>query len=440
MSINYKVLIHQEYNKLSPDKTNIGLLMMVKNEHKRIKVSLDSVVGHVECFIIYDTGSEDDTIEIIKNHCEEHKINLYLIQGEFENFSVSRNVSLEYADTIPNLNYCLLLDCNDELKGGEYLRKFAEEHKNSSSTGFLACQEWWSGNYNKYYNLRFIKAREGWRYRGSVHEWMKNTKCEEGKDPPVIRIPDKTVLYQDRTQDDDKSSKRFFRDKILLLKDHKLDPTEPRTVFYLAQTCSCTRELEDAFYYYKIRTTLEGFQEEKFHAFCRCGDISKDLKHPWYDTMAWYMKAFEHSQRVEPILKIVEHYKETKNWILAYTFADLACSLTYPEHSILFVDSHAYTYERWHNLSIVAYYVGKYIEGKAGCEKAIAVGKNLELDNNNLNFYNEKLGQTSSSSSSITQNKQEFIKTTIETIKRENPSLGIKKITKLANNKWKNKT
>ena len=54
---------------------------------------------------------------------------------------------------------------------------------------------------------------------------------------------------------------------------------------------------------------MEGFQEEKFHALLRCGDISEKLLHDWGDSMDWYMKAFQHSQRAEPIVKIAEHYK-----------------------------------------------------------------------------------------------------------------------------------
>ena len=44
----------KEFYSLDFNNSTIGMVMMVKNESKRIEV------------IIYDTGSEDDTIEIIK--------------------------------------------------------------------------------------------------------------------------------------------------------------------------------------------------------------------------------------------------------------------------------------------------------------------------------------------------------------------------------------
>jgi hypothetical protein len=78
--------------------------------------------------------------------------------------------------------------------------------------------------------------------------------CELEK--PVIRASDNIVIFQDRTQDDDKSGKRFFRDKELLVKSYYQDPLNERTIFYLAQTCACLNHKEESLYYYKLRDVL----------------------------------------------------------------------------------------------------------------------------------------------------------------------------------------
>jgi len=372
---------------------HIALLMMVKNEHKRLHVSLNSVLGHVDSIVLYDTGSEDNTIEIASNFCEKNNIPLRLKQGEFVDFSTSRNVSLDFADSFEDIDYILLLDSNDELRGGVAMRKFCKEQINSPNTGFLLCQEWWSGQYIKYFNLRMVKARQGWRYVGTVHEWMKNTRFktdeeENASEDKKIRVPSEIVLYQDRTADDDKSFKRFERDKILLLKEHEDNPTDTRTLFYLAQTCSCLNQPIESFKFYSMRVELEGFWEEKFQAYFRCGELSELLGNDWYESMKWYMKAYEFTPRVEPLLKMVEHYRN-KNWDFCYTFAVLACKLEYPEHCILFVDKQVYDYKRWHLLGIAGWYSGNYIDGKLGCKKAIECS-NLQIDIDNLKFYEEK--------------------------------------------------
>jgi hypothetical protein len=113
------------------------------------------------------------------------------------------------------------------------------------------------------------------------------------------------------------------------------------------------------------------------------------MGNPWEESMKWYIKAFECIPRVEPLLKISIHYRD-KNWLLCFTFADLACKLDYPEKCILFIDQVAYDYMRWHILSLSGWYSGFHEQGKIGCLKALQARPNSELDKNNLMFYQEK--------------------------------------------------
>ena len=446
---------------------HIAVLMMVKNEKKRLLVSLESIVGFADSLVVFDTGSTDNTIEICKEFSEKHNIPLRLKEGTFIDFSSSRNESLEFADTFEDIDYLLLMDTNDELRGGDNLRRFAEEYKDNKSSGFLMVQEWWSGQHDKYYNVRFIKAHKQWRYTGVVHEYIKTSIDEE----PIVKLPDTAILYQDRTQDDDKSGKRFIRDKELLLNEYTKDPTEPRTVFYLAQTCSCLGQNEDSLFYYKIRATLEGFHEEKFHSLLRSGELTQKLGHDWYDSMTYYIKAFEHSHRAEPLLFIAIHYIQIKMWVMAFTFIKLACSIQYPHDAILFVNRHDYDYKRWHLLGIVAYYIGQYEDGKAGCLNAIAYCKqngskiNTDIDEQNLKFYEEKEAELIAQRGGIVpkyalsnppnpsnpnnpqqhQNqvneiftKKQFLDSKIIEIRKEFPNLNEKQVNTRANMMWKN--
>ena len=240
-------------------KVHIAVLLMVKNEHKRLHITLESIKNFANSLVIYDTGSTDNTIEICQNFCKVNNVPLRLKQGEFVDFSISRNVALDFADSFEYINYILLLDTNDELKGGEILRKIAEEYMEKDKSAFLVSQEWFSGTTNKYYNVRFIKAHKGWRYQGSVHEYICNEDKVEDKKVDKLQI-EQLYIYQDRTKDDDKTSKRFERDEVLLKKEYLKNPNEPRTVFYLAQTYSCLKDTENAYYYYKLRSKIiEGF-------------------------------------------------------------------------------------------------------------------------------------------------------------------------------------
>lgn len=383
------------------NKSLICLLMMVKNEEKRITVSFDSVKDFVDTFIILDTGSTDNTIPIMKEYCKNNNITLHLKEEPFVNFEVSRNVSLDFADEVIDKNkpkYLILLDCNDELKNGEILYKFVSEYKGPCH-GFHLKQNWWNGsNSDTYYNMRFVKSHNQWRYKGVVHEYMMCPQLEKNKNDAkdiVMKIEGPT-LFQDRTKDDDKSMKRFTRDKELLYGEYLKNPVEPRTLFYLGQTCGCLGHIQEAYKYYTLRVKQEGFLEEVYHSYYRLGELSMIMKHPWEESFNWFMKAFSHSQRVEPLIKIAEYYKthnhkgeETPDFLTSYMYAHMACKLLFPFNQILFIDRRAYDYTRWHLLGIVAYYVGRYKEGKEACLKALEM-ENNEIDLKNLIWYMKK--------------------------------------------------
>lgn len=373
---------------------HIALLMMVKNEEKRIEASLSSCLGIVKSIVIYDTGSTDKTLEIIKNFCTKNKVTLRLKIGEFVDFSTSRNVSLDFADLYPEIDYLLLLDSNDELKGGKYLLKFAKEDLNKSGKGasaFYICQQWKYGNrIDKYFNTRFIKPRRGWRYKGVVHEYMDNKEMDEKR--IIFRLPDDIFLFQDRAYDGEKSVPRFQRDKELLLNEYLKDKKDSRTLFYLAQTCNCLGLPNEAYYYYRLRSYQDDFLEEKFLAYHHCGKISKILGHEWKDSVAWFTKAFETLKRVEPLIEMAEHYISKNDNLSAWMYLKTACKLDYPNDALLFVDRIAYDYKRWHLMGRVAFYVNEFEDGLKACQKAIAQGTNVELDTKNMKFYKDKLG------------------------------------------------
>lgn len=403
-----KVLVEKKYKKLP--KKSVGMLMMVKNEKARLEVSLNSLISpkgapYVDALIFYDTGSEDNTVDIIKNFSEKHKINLYLIEGEFVTFCISRNISLEYADTV-KVEYILLMDCNDELKGGENLLNFVK-YNETKGTAYFVMQHWWSGQHDKYYNIRLIKNKSGWRYKGSVHEYMVDTTIDSvgDKGAPtrdiIIKIPDTLNLYQDRTKDDDKTKNRFAKDRDLLLKDYNSNPEEPRTLAYLAQTYECLQDFSNAMYYSKLRLEQDGFIEEKYHAYMRCGKCAMALGHKWEDEMSWYLKAYDEFQRAEPLIKISDKYRmdhiklmmevnqtsdpQKKGELLmkgqqrirsACMYAREACKLSYPKEALLFVDNGIYDYYRWFVYAICALCIGEHKEGKVAC--LIAFEKSLE--------------------------------------------------------------
>jgi len=438
-------------------KSHIALLMMVKNESKRIHVSLNSVLGVVDSVVIYDTGSEDNTIEIIEEFCSKHNLPLRLKKGEFVDFSTSRNVSISFAEEFEEIDWLLLLDCNDELQEGHLLKGACQTllHKEPDKTAFHLCQVWKSGAIDKYWNTRLIRSRTGWKYKGVVHEFLENT-VDKTRYAHRLTGP---ILFQDRTKDDNKSMKRFSRDKILLEKEYEKNPDDTRTIFYLAQTLGCLQMFKEAYDLYLKRATYENYPEERFQAYFRAAKIADNIfNDPWEKCLSMYLRSYEVLERAEPLVKISEHYKDTKEWRLSYTFAKAACELEYPHNAILFVDKSVYDYTRWHLLGIVSFYCKRYIEGRIGCLKAIEQGVHPDLDKSNLKFYENvkdlrlseldvEILKTKSELNSIKPDantefatrmkKKDFFSKKTQELIREHPNLSRKSIGSKVSKAWK---
>lgn len=430
---------------MSQTTPHIAAVIMVKNEEKRITVTLNSIVGLCQSLIIYDTGSTDTTIELIKSFADKNKIQLQLIEKDLTveekifDFSANRNVLLSYADKFDEVDYLLLLDCNDEVRNKEVLQAEAKKYLNNKDvTAFLVHQQWYSPAITNYWNIRLLKPRSGWVYEDEIHEYITRPTNAVVS----VKIDTNFVLYQDRTQDDDKSSKRFQRDKVVLLYKYEKDPLRPRTLYYLAQTCSCLGEYEEAYRYYLERTKVKGFIEEDFHAFLKAGEIAVDHLNKWDEALALFMRALEIYQRAEPLYKIAKYYREKDKFYLSYSFIKLACDCSYPTDTTLFVDAKIYNYHRWHIMGIVAYYVGKYEEGKLATEIALQQGYEKDINESNHKFYMDKLNETKGELIQLTNNpqvetKKEYVQKRIAEYRKKHPTFSEELLIKLINKTWK---
>jgi glycosyltransferase involved in cell wall biosynthesis len=389
--------------KWSKRSAKLVTALMCKNEKDQIaETTLDSLKDYCGHLIVYDTGSTDGTQNHLKEYCTKNDMRLDLKEGEFVDFAVSRNVLLDYCDEVlkdQTDKFILQVDAHDVLKNGDKFVEFINNFK-GPQTGFYVTQKWWSGsNLDSYYNVRLIRPHNEWRYNldAIVHEYIMCPALEKAKDSStVVFKSEDLILYQDRTTQGDSSFKRFTRDKVMLFKKHLEKPEEPRTLFYLAQTCACLGLYDEAYKYYQLRLKQQGFWEEIYHSYFRLGELSTTLKHNWEESFMWYMRAFQHSQRAEPLVKIAEYYidhnlqgEDKPEWHTAYMYAKMACDLAWPKNQILFRDLACYTYKRYHLLGRAAYYVGRYDEGKESCLKAIGA-RNLDIDRDNLKFYIDK--------------------------------------------------
>lgn len=373
---------------------NIAVVLMVKNEAARIGFTVKSCNHpNISGLVIYDTGSTDDTLDVIKSAANtlENIKHVNIIQGEFQDFATSRNINLDFAQECAvkhGYDLFFLLDSNDEL----IFDNFDPEKLSDAAVWLVKCE--WKIQENvapiTFRNTKLVRAKiPELRWIGVVHEYLT-------PGPHKRELCDSVKVFQDRMKDNDgKTRDRWSRDRILLEKEVEKNENDLRSLFYLAQTYSCLGENKLAYDTYSKRTKIcGGFHEEQYCSLYRCGELARILNLPDEEAISWFTKAFMHSERAEPLVAIAEIYEKSRQYKLAYIFVKLACNLPYPENMLLFVDKDCYTYKRWHVLGRVAWYSAKNSldekqimnDGYIGCEKAIDA-KGLDTDKNNMTFY-----------------------------------------------------
>ena len=145
--------------------TRICLNMIVRNEADKILRCLHSVVPHVSCYAIVDTGSTDSTQDLIELFFEERDIPGVVTQAPFKDFSQARNAALELARglEIP-YDYILLTDADMELvvENPRVFDRLVEKSYNITQRG---------GNL-VYSNKRLVHRLTPGDYKGVTHEYL----------------------------------------------------------------------------------------------------------------------------------------------------------------------------------------------------------------------------------------------------------------------------
>lgn len=384
----------------------ISAVLMIKDEEKRLPVTLNSLIDNngkslVNSLIVYDTGSTDNTITILKTWTEKWEVPLYLKLGEFETYDKSRNILLDFADTY-DTDILLLLDSNDEIKNGNLLKDIVKIFVESTELAFMIpyVLEYPNDRLEKFYAFKLLKNKCGLRYKGSIHEQLEYNNSK------YIKVTSDFHIYQNREEDNKKTSKRWLKDAELLLQDIKENPENSRAIYYLAQTYACIAAysedinirnsyIDKSMEYYKKRTEMGGYNEEIFSSYMKLGQCSNLIKKPLSETINWYTQAFIVLPRAEPLVIMSELYLHISPQ-LSYLYAVRACEMGYPTDAYLFINESIYNYYRYHMLSISGFNLasktnelGPFINGVKACSKIINTKMASDIDKNAWILYSD---------------------------------------------------
>ena len=318
----------------------ICLNMIVKNEAKIIKRLLNSVLPIIDTYCISDTGSTDNTIEIIQNFFTERNITGKIINHKFINFEVNRNFILAAAKDMAD--YILLLDADMQL----HIEPQFDKSKLTSPIYNIR-----QGDGFTYYNIRLIANHVDAEYCGVTHEYIniKDNSTQEKLDS--LKISD--------IGDGGSKTNKFDRDILLLTKGLQDNPNNIRYNFYLANTYFDSGKYEQALKYYEKHANIVTWNEEHFYNYYRQGFCYKHLGDEEKMLDMWIKAWYIRQTRVESLFEIIQHYRYKCMWSHCKLYYEIAKQIKFPKDDILFVHNDIYEHKLLFEYSIFAYYIGE---------------------------------------------------------------------------------
>lgn len=329
--------------------------MIVKNEAHIIERCLASMVPHIDTYLISDTGSTDATIETIRNFMTRHGKPGEVIERPWVNFAHNRNEALGMSRA--RADFSMFIDADETLETQPDLTfptldLDAYEVAISFSEGSMT-----------FYRLQLVRNSLPFRYEGVLHEAIV---C----DVPFRRgrIMGTTIRsHADSARNVGNIQEKYARDALVLEDALRREPNHARYMFYLGQSYKDAGQLEKSLDAYRKRIAMNGFDEETWYAELMCARLLYRLERI-DEAKLTYLRAYERRPtRAESLCELARLYRTSHEYHLAHLFATRASELRLPQ-DVLFVETDAHGWRALDELSISAYYVGKYDQSRSVCE------------------------------------------------------------------------
>ncbi len=363
------------------------IVLMVKNEMNVICPTLQPYVdAGIQSFLIYDTGSTDDTIACVQEFFKKYNVSNAIIRQEWTDgatfhFAQSRNRALHFAqEAFPNASFMLMPDAEWYFHNVPELLKFCRQHQYDNTPAYLVNI---TNDFSENYQPRLMRCRSQLHFVGARHEYL-NCACYH-------KIP-KDIFFEWRPSaiGNEKSRARWLTDLTVLLEEYSSNTADPRTMFYIAQTYACLGQWENACVWYERRISVPiemAWHEETFIARYRLAQAYEACGR-WDQAFPHYLAAFSfRSHRAEPLICIAQHYWNTDEFALCYLFAKRAVELSFPDSDLLFIDKELYDFTRHDLLGRAAWYVGEYAIGEAAVQRALIVHPDISYLHFNLALF-----------------------------------------------------
>lgn len=363
----------------------VCLNMIVRNESGIITRLLESVLPFIDSYCICDTGSTDNTIQIIRDF---FILNSQIMTGKiltepFRDFEYNRTFAFHACNDM-DIDYVLLLDADMILYVNPDITPLQFKLKLLNMDADMIYIFQGSSDFN-YKNIRIVKNRKDITYWGVTHEYVN---CPDNAIYKEFSIDD---LFINDIGDGGCKSDKFIRDIHLLKIGLEKYPNNDRYTFYLANSYRNSQLYEDAINTYKTRIELGGWYEEVWYSYYSIGNCYKYME-DMPNAIYWWCEAYHYfSNRIENLYEIVKYYRITGKHKLAYHFYTIAKNelIKNRKNEYLFLQKDVYDYKLLYELTIFGYYYNPDNYNLSQYSMDIITNDNIEssIYNNILSNY-----------------------------------------------------
>lgn len=363
--------------------STICLNMIVKNEAHVILETLNNLISFIsfDYWVISDTGSTDNTKEIIQHFFKEKNIPGELVEHVWQDFGYNRTKALECA--FNKTDYLFIFDADDSIVGKLVIPKILVNDR----------YDFLFGSGFTYLRPLLVNNRIKWKYVGVLHEYLSS---EFVKTYSVLSGD--YFIHSGKTGDRNKDPDKYCKDAIVLQNAFEKEEDyglKTRYAFYCAQSYRDAGKSEEMLQWYLKCLEMNGWLQEKFFSCIMIGNIYKD-KNDMNNAYKYWLKTVEYdNERMDGVII------SSNNMIASGNF--MMCNLLYNKYKNykknlkekLFLFDYLYNGQFEFNNSIAAFYCND-LDGGYECCKKILNEKKLSYEllrstMNNLLFYKKSL-------------------------------------------------
>jgi glycosyltransferase involved in cell wall biosynthesis len=291
---------------------SICLNMIVKNESHIIQQTLEMLCNAIpfSYWVICDTGSSDNTPELINQFFEKRQIAGELIHHEWKNFAHNRTLALQCA--YKKSDWLLVFDADDILNGTFPSLNVLDSNVDAYLLPF--------GNKLgvSYHRILLVQNNIQWEYESVIHEIIH---CIDKQVPRIETLSGDFYIVSGRNGSRNQDPNKYLKDAQILEEAFKWnDKMHSRYAYYCANSYRDAGNSKKAIEWYKITLQQNGWSQEKYmsclslyNKLCNINEIEKGL---YYLALSFKYD----SERLECITLLIQYYLERDMFQIAYQY------------------------------------------------------------------------------------------------------------------------